>query len=137
MPREPGGRPRFPRGFAGSIAHTDRLAVAVVVPGAAAVGVDIESAVISPRVAGFILRGQERLTLLPPAGKYTPRELFAAKEAAFKALSARGTLGDFLFWRIELGQSDDALIASYGGVPVTVWINSDVDLSLALAILPG
>ncbi|WP_162793754.1 4'-phosphopantetheinyl transferase superfamily protein [Streptomyces paludis] len=137
VPREPGGRPRFPRGFAGSIAHTDRLAVAVVVPGAAAVGVDIESAVISPRVAGFILRGQERLTLLPPAGKYTPRELFAAKEAAFKALSARGTLGDFLFWRIELGQSDDALIASYGGVPVTVWINSDVDLSLALAILPG
>lgn len=134
VPREPDGRPRFPRGFAGSIAHTDRLAVAVVVPGAAAVGVDIESAVISPRVAGFVLRGQERRTLLPPAGAYTPRELFAAKEAAFKALYGTGTLGEFHFWRIELSQSDDALIASYRSVSVPVWVRSDEDLSLAMAI---
>lgn len=134
VPRDPDGRPRFPRGFAGSIAHTDRLAVAVVVPGAVAVGVDIESAVISPRVAKFVLRGRERQTLLPPAGGYTPRELFSAKEAAFKALYDPGTLDDFLFWWIELSQSDDALIASYGGVPVPVWVRSEADLSLAVAI---
>ncbi|MFD4128624.1 4'-phosphopantetheinyl transferase superfamily protein [Streptomyces globisporus] len=137
VPREPGGRPRFPRGFAGSISHTDHVAVAVVVPGAAAVGVDIESAAISPRATAFVLRERERLELLPSAGKYTPRELFAAKEAAFKALSGTRSLGDFLFWQIELRPADGALTASYRGVPVTVWINSDEDLSIALAISPG
>jgi 4'-phosphopantetheinyl transferase EntD len=134
VPRDPDGRPRFPHGFAGSIAHTDRLAVAVVVPGVAAVGVDIESAVISPRVARFVLRGRERRMLLPPAGDYTPRELFAAKEAAFKALYDAGTLDNFLFWRIELSQPDGRLIASYGGVPVQVWVRSKDHLSLAVAI---
>jgi 4'-phosphopantetheinyl transferase EntD len=134
VPRESDGRPRFPRGFAGSIAHTDRLAVAVVVPGADAVGVDIESAVICPRVASFVLRGRERRMLLPPAGKYTPRELFAAKEAAFKALYDRGKLDDFLFWWIELTRSDGVLIASYRGASVPVWVRSESDLSLALAI---
>lgn len=134
VPRDPDGWPCFPRGFAGSIAHTDRLAVAMVVPGAAAVGVDIESAVISPRVARFILREWERQMLLPPAGDYTPRELFAAKEAAFKALYDTGAQDDFLFWRIELSPSDGALIASYRGVPVPVWVRSEADLSLAVAI---
>jgi 4'-phosphopantetheinyl transferase EntD len=134
VPRDPDGRPRFPRGFAGSIAHTDRLAVALVAPGAVAVGVDIESAVISPRVTRFVLRGRERRMLLPPAGEYTPRELFAAKEAAFKALYDSGTLDDFLFWWIELSQSDGALIAAYRGVPVPVWTRSDEELSLAVAI---
>lgn len=134
VPRESDGRPRFPRGFAGSIAHTDRMAVAVVVPGADAVGVDIESAVISPRAARFVLRERERRMLLPPAGKYTSRELFAAKEAAFKALYSTGTLKEFLFWLIELNQSDGALIASYQGVPVPVWVRSAEDLTLAVAI---
>lgn len=134
VPREPDGRPRFPRGFAGSISHTDRLAVAVVVPGAAAAGVDIESAVISPRVARFVLREPERRMLLRPAGAHTPRDLFAAKEAAFKALYGTGTLDDFLFWRVELGQSGDLLTATYDGRPVAVWVRSDEDLSLAVAI---
>ncbi|WP_051717218.1 4'-phosphopantetheinyl transferase superfamily protein [Streptomyces sp. NRRL F-5727] len=137
VPREPGGRPRFPRGFAGSISHTDHLAVAVVLPGTAAVGVDIESAVISPRVTAFVLSARERRNLLPPAGTYTPRELFAAKEAAFKALSGLGSLGDFLFWRIELRPAGGALHASYRGVPATVWVDSDEQLSLAVAIAPG
>lgn len=134
VPRESDGRPRFPRGFAGSIAHTDRLAVALVVPSAVAAGIDIESAVVSPRVARFVLRGGERRMLLPPAGKYTPRELFAAKEAAFKALYDTGKLSDFLFWRIGLSQSEGALIASYHDVAVPVWVRSQEDLSLAVAI---
>ncbi|SNR59375.1 4'-phosphopantetheinyl transferase family protein [Actinomadura mexicana] len=134
VPRERDGRPRFPPGFAGSIAHTERLAVAVVVPGAAAVGVDVESAVISPRVARFVLRERERRTLLPPAGDYRPRELFAAKEAAFKGLYATGALEDFLFWRIELSRSDGALTASHRGVAIPVWVHSEADLSLAVAI---
>ncbi|MGW1373615.1 4'-phosphopantetheinyl transferase superfamily protein [Streptomyces sp. NPDC002446] len=134
VPREAGGRPRFPRGFAGSISHTDHLAVAVVVPGAEAVGVDIETAVISPRVAAFVLRERERHELLPPAGQYTPRELFAAKEAAFKAMNGNGALGEFLFWWIELSPSEGALIASYRDEPVPVWVHSEADLSFALAI---
>jgi len=134
VPRHSDGRPCFPRGFAGSIAHTARLAVAVVAPGATAVGIDIEDAEISPRVAAFILRGRERSTLLPPAGEYTARELFAAKEAAFKALYGTGGLKEFLFWRIELSRSQGALTASYRGVPVPVWVRSDADLSIAVAI---
>ncbi|MFC8720834.1 4'-phosphopantetheinyl transferase superfamily protein, partial [Kitasatospora sp. NPDC057198] len=137
VPRGPGGRPCFPRGFAGSVSHTDRLAVAVVLPGAAGVGVDIESAAIGPRVAAFVLRERERLELLPPAGKYAPRDLFAAKEAAFKALSGAGPPGDLLFWRIELRPAGGALTASYRGVPVTVWTSSVEDLSLAVAVSPG
>ncbi|MEH0574676.1 MULTISPECIES: 4'-phosphopantetheinyl transferase superfamily protein [Streptomyces] len=134
VPRDRDGRPRFPPGFAGSISHTDRLAVAVVIPGAAAVGVDIESAVIGPRVAGFVLSGRERNTLLPPAGEFTPRELFSAKEAAFKALYGIGAPEHFLFWKIALDRSDDALIASYRGAAVPVWIRSEEDLSFAVAI---
>jgi 4'-phosphopantetheinyl transferase-like protein/4'-phosphopantetheinyl transferase superfamily protein len=135
VPREPDGRPRFPSGFPGSIAHTDHQAVAVVVPGAEAVGVDIESAAISPRVTEFVLRERERQMLLGPVGAYTRRELFSAKEAAFKALCATGTLGDFLFWWIELGESGGVLVASYGGVLVPVWVRSEAGLSLAVAIL--
>ncbi|GAA2048788.1 hypothetical protein GCM10009800_41240 [Nocardiopsis rhodophaea] len=134
VPRDPDGRPRFPREFAGSISHTQHLAVAVVVPGVEAVGVDIEDATISPRVAAFVLRERERRTLLPPGGEYTPRDLFAAKEAAFKAMNGAGTLGEFLFWRIEISPSDDALIASYDGEPVPVWARSEAGLSFAVAI---
>lgn len=134
VPRHPDGRPRFPRGFAGSIAHTGRWAIAVVTRGAVAVGIDIESGVISPRVARFILCERERRILLPPGGNYAPRDLFAAKEAAFKALCNIEKLNDLLFWRIELRQSDDAIIASYRGMSVPVWIHSGQDISLALAI---
>ncbi|MFG2294466.1 4'-phosphopantetheinyl transferase superfamily protein [Streptomyces sp. NPDC048603] len=134
VPREPGGRPRFPSGFAGSISHTDHLAVAVVVPGAAAVGVDIENATVSPRAAAFVLRERERRLLLPSAGPYTPRDLFAAKEAAFKALNGMGALGEFVFWRIELSSSDAGLTASYRGEPVPVWVRSEADLSFAVSI---
>ncbi|GAA4083508.1 4'-phosphopantetheinyl transferase superfamily protein [Nonomuraea soli] len=134
VPREPDGRPGFPPGFPGSIAHTDRLAIALVVPGASSVGVDIESAVITARMARFVLRGLESQTLLPPVGDYTMRELFAAKEAAFKALYASGALEEFPFWWIELAEADGVLIASYRGSQVPVWIRSEPDLSLAVAI---
>jgi 4'-phosphopantetheinyl transferase EntD len=134
VPREPDGRPRFPPGFPGSIAHTGRVAVALVAPGATAVGVDIESAAISSRVTRFVLRGRERLALLPPAGAYTPRELFAAKEAAFKALYDTSTGDGFLFWRVELSRGDGELIASYLGVTVPVRVRSAASLSLAVAI---
>lgn len=136
VPRDPDGRPRFPRGFPGSIAHTEHLAVAVVVPGATAVGVDIENAAIGPRITEFVLFERERRTLLAPAGQYISRELFAAKEATFKALHGTGTVDAFLFWWIELVQSDGMLIASYHGMSVPVWVRSEADLSLAMAVWP-
>ncbi|WP_424890379.1 4'-phosphopantetheinyl transferase superfamily protein [Streptomyces sp. XH2] len=134
VPRARDGRPLFPQGFAGSISHTGRLAVAVVAPGAEAVGVDIEPAVITARTAAFILREQERRLLLAPAGPYTARDLFAAKEAAFKAMSCIGTLGEFLFWQIGLSRSGGALTATYRGESVPVRIRSEADLSFAVAI---
>ncbi|MER7079695.1 4'-phosphopantetheinyl transferase superfamily protein, partial [Saccharopolyspora kobensis] len=134
VPRAPDGRPRFPPGFPGSISHTDRVAVAVVVPGAASVGVDVESADIGPRVTAFVLRARERRTLLPPVGEYTPRELFAAKEAAFKAISGIEGAGEFLFWQAELSPVGGELIASYRGAQVPVRVRSAAELSFALAI---
>lgn len=134
VPRAKDGRPLFPRGFAGSISHSGRLAVAAVVPGAEAVGVDIEPTVITPRVAAFCLREQERRRLLAPVGSYTARDLFAAKEAAFKAMNCLGTLGEFLFWQIRLSQCDGALTATYRGESVPLWIRAEADLSFAVAI---
>lgn len=128
------GRPLFPQGFAGSISHTGRLAVALVVPGAEAVGVDIETAAVTPRMAAFVLREQERRLLLAPAGPYTARDLFAAKEAAFKALNCIGTLGEFLFWQIHLSRPEGVLTATYRGESVPVWIHPQADLSSAVAI---
>jgi 4'-phosphopantetheinyl transferase EntD len=125
--RETGGRPAFPPGYAGSIAHTDRLAVAVVVPGASGVGVDIEDAEISARVTRFVLREEERRALL---GHYTARELFAAKEAAFKAMNDDG----LLFWRIGLEQAGGTLIASHRGEAVPVWVRTEIGLTKAVAI---
>lgn len=134
VPRARDGRPLFPHGFAGSISHTDRLAIAAVVPGAEAVGVDIESAVITPRMAAFLLREQERRLLLEPIGSYTARDLFAAKEAAFKAMNGIDTLEEFLFWQIDLNQSDGVLIATYRGESVPLWTRAEADLSFAVAI---
>ncbi|MGW8380589.1 4'-phosphopantetheinyl transferase superfamily protein [Streptomyces sp. ODS28] len=134
VPREAGGRPRFPPGFPGSISHTARLAVATVAPGAAAVGVDIEDAEIAPRVARFVLRERERRLLLAPGGPYGARDLYAAKEAAFKALNALVTPREFVFWRVELALTEGGLLASYEGEPVPVRVRSDPDLSFAVAI---
>jgi 4'-phosphopantetheinyl transferase EntD len=134
VPREADGRPRFPAGYAGSISHTGRLAVALVAPGAAGAGVDIEDAVIGPRVARFVLRPAERGALLPPAGDFTPRELFAAKEAAFKALYGPPTSDHMVFWRVELNAFGNCLEASYRGLRVPVWIRSEAALTLAVAI---
>ncbi|GAB3838742.1 hypothetical protein GCM10029963_05200 [Micromonospora andamanensis] len=134
MPRVVGGRPEFPRGYPGSIAHTDRLAVAVVVPGAAGVGVDIEDAVLTRRVVDFVLYESERRSLLAPAGDYSPVELFSAKEAAFKALDGTAAGDGLLFWRIGLARSDAGLVAAFDGLSVPVWVRSEGGCSFALAV---
>ncbi|GIJ24453.1 4'-phosphopantetheinyl transferase family protein [Micromonospora lutea] len=137
VPRAADGRPSFPTGYPGSIAHTDRLAVAAVVPGAAGVGVDIEDAAITPRMIKFFLYERERRTLLAPAGQHSPVELFSAKEAAFKALAGTAFGKDLLFWRIELVRSETGLVASFGGRSVPVWTYAEAGSSVALAVRRG
>ncbi|HEV2641045.1 MAG TPA: 4'-phosphopantetheinyl transferase superfamily protein, partial [Actinocrinis sp.] len=136
VPRAADGRPLFPPGLPGSISHTGRLAVAVVAPGAGAVGVDIEDAEISARVARFVLRDAERRTLLAPGSGFTGRDLFAAKEAAFKALYRPDASDGLVFWRIGLSRRGDALAASHQGALARVRVWSGPDLSLALALRP-
>jgi 4'-phosphopantetheinyl transferase EntD len=106
----------------------------VVVPGARAVGTDVEQADLSARVAAFVLTRRERQELLAPVGRYDVRALFAAKEAAYKALNGTGSLGDFVFWRIELGRSGGVLTASYRGDQVPVWVRCRPGLAFAVAV---
>ncbi|WP_406345816.1 4'-phosphopantetheinyl transferase [Streptomyces sp. NBC_00648] len=80
-----GRRPLFPCGFAGSISHSGGLAVALVAPGAHALGCDLELRGLPLDSAHIVLGPDER------TGVDTESRLlaaFSAKEAAFKAFSA-------------------------------------------------
>jgi 4'-phosphopantetheinyl transferase EntD len=93
------GCPRFPSGYAGSIAHAAGVAVAVVVTRSrarAAVGIDVEvSGALRVRDAELVLDAQERaLVAAHPQPDWLATLLWSAKEAAFKAWSAAtGGLG--------------------------------------------
>lgn len=89
--RREGGDPAWPGGVAGSIAHTDRWAVAVAGPAAyvGGLGLDIEDLTdIEPEILTQICRPEERVA--PPFRDrlgYDPAlARFAAKEAAYKAI---------------------------------------------------
>ena len=88
LPRSPGRYPLWPKGFVGSLAHDDAMAVAVVARSTeiAGVGVDIEPAEPLPSdVADFILQPSERRYAAhePMLG----RAIFSAKEAVYKAIN--------------------------------------------------
>jgi 4'-phosphopantetheinyl transferase EntD len=100
------------------------------------VGVDIETAEITSRVARFVLDERERETLLAPRGRYTARELFSAKEAGFKALSHVGTKDQLPFWRTELHVRDGAIVARVDGAEARTWVCLNENLSFALAVYP-
>ncbi|MFI6206005.1 4'-phosphopantetheinyl transferase superfamily protein [Streptomyces sp. NPDC051041] len=112
--RRPGGAPVFPAGFAGSLTHTASVAVAAVAPGARGVGVDLEHRCPAPRLHRFLLDDTERALLWPDGDRVGLRRLFAAKEAAFKALTdCRQTHGG-LFWRVRLRSHEGRLWACAG-----------------------
>jgi 4'-phosphopantetheinyl transferase EntD len=86
VPKETSGMPIWPAGLAGSIAHTDGIAVAALArtPDFRALGIDIEPALPLPADMRELVvspREWQRLGEDPLAG----RVLFAAKEAAYKA----------------------------------------------------
>ncbi len=112
--RQPDGAPVFPPGFAGSLTHTANLAVAAVAPGARGVGVDVEPRFPEIRLHRFLLNDTERALLWSDGDRAGLRRLFAAKEAAFKALSDCRRAHGGLFWRIRLGRHGDRIWARAG-----------------------
>jgi 4'-phosphopantetheinyl transferase EntD len=93
------GRPVWPAGYTGSIAHAGRVCVAVAVPveRAAAVGIDIEvHAALAATDARLVMHATEQARIdTHPAPDARATLTWSAKEAAFKAWSAAtdGRLG--------------------------------------------
>ena len=104
------GAPVWPRGFVGSLAHTDHYAAAAVgVQGlCAAVGIDVEPAEPLPDdAAGLVLTDPER-AWIATAGRAHPsaaRMIFCAKECVHKAIHPlTGAWLDFTEVRIEVAE---------------------------------
>ncbi|MFD6323178.1 4'-phosphopantetheinyl transferase superfamily protein, partial [Streptomyces sp. NPDC058442] len=112
--RRSSGAPVFPDGYAGSVTHVHGLAVAAVAPGAQGVGVDLEFRLPEPRLHRFLLDDTERELLWPDGDRERLRRLFAAKEAAFKALTDCHDGHGGLFWRVRLRPYGDGLWARAG-----------------------
>ncbi|MGW3341111.1 4'-phosphopantetheinyl transferase superfamily protein [Streptomyces sp. NPDC001009] len=108
------GAPVCPDGFPASVTHSAELAVAVVAPGAPGVGVDLEPRCPELRLHRFLLDDRERADLWPEGEPLGLRRLFAAKEAAFKALTDCADAHGGLFWRVRLYGHEGRLWARAG-----------------------
>ncbi|MFN5996346.1 MAG: 4'-phosphopantetheinyl transferase [Paracoccaceae bacterium] len=85
LPMGPDRAPLWPDGISGSIAHAAGMAVAVVRSGPP-LGVDLEEdAPLSPDLWPVILTPEEQRDLPPGETGRQVRQVFAAKEAIFKA----------------------------------------------------
>ncbi|KAF0113618.1 MAG: 4'-phosphopantetheinyl transferase [Rhodobacteraceae bacterium] len=85
LPMGPDRAPIWPAGISGSIAHSAGIAVAVVRHGPA-LGIDVEeNAPLSPDLWPVILSPEEQHALPPGQTGRRVRQVFAAKEALFKA----------------------------------------------------
>ena len=112
--RGPAGEPIWPPGFTGSIAHTERLAAAVVARAAAvlAIGLDVEDdAPLEAMLTGVVCRPDE-LSAAAAAGppELDPaKRLLVCKEAFIKFNYAlTGTLAELLDIRIDLQRPSKA-----------------------------
>ena len=87
--READGRPRWPAGWTGSIAHSDGLAVAAVAPLRThrAAGIDVErDGALPPDDAAMVLADREQRWVAAQSDAAAAATLlWSAKEAAFKA----------------------------------------------------
>lgn len=86
------GRPLWPSGFTGSIAHTRSVAVAAAGrcnDQVAAVGIDVEDAAALPALDATVVLGDDERSLLArdPDPDRLATLLWSAKESAFKAWS--------------------------------------------------
>lgn len=105
--REPGGAPRWPAQWTGSLSHGGGMAAALLGPASqwAALGVDIEPATELPDdAASLVLDAFERHQLARLPGGYArwSRAVFAAKECVHKCVhSLHGTWLEFEEVRIR------------------------------------
>lgn len=94
LPRRPNRVPAWPDGVAGTITHTDDVALAAVARGAIGLGLDVEKADPLPEsLSRLIVRPDEARAMTPELAKV----VFSAKEAFYKAQYRHTeTLLDFL-----------------------------------------
>lgn len=106
--RQPGGAPRWPAPWTGSLSHGGGMAAALLGPAAhwAALGVDIEPAAALPDdAAAMVLDAFERHEIVRLPGGYArwSRAVFAAKECVHKCVHPRhGTWLEFEEVRIRI-----------------------------------
>ena len=87
IPRGPSGAPIWPSGIIGSLAHDSLVAVAAVATtrDVGALGIDVEPAeALPPELLDLVATPRERQKMAEDP--YAGRLLFAAKEAAYKAV---------------------------------------------------
>ncbi len=119
IPRGDRGRPVWPRGFIGSISHSEALAAAAVSTGPLrGIGIDVEDAQrfarSNPRLHGKLFTPEERSRTLgrPVEAAVT----FSAKEAAYKAVNP--LVGRYIGFRevtVEIDWDRLAFRVSYVG----------------------
>jgi 4'-phosphopantetheinyl transferase EntD len=90
IPRAPQGFPLWPKGFLGSLSHSETVAAAVVARDDAfeCLGIDVEGQEeVESELARFIVREEEKWAI--DEGRASIRQVFSIKEAVFKSLFPR------------------------------------------------
>lgn len=120
LPRGPTGAPQWPPGIVGSLAHDDRIAVAVIASteDCASLGVDVEPASPLPGdLVEMVATPRERAWLRDD--RLQARMLFCAKEAIYKAVHPLDGV-DLDHHDIEIEGSLAARLCGRRGVTVSV-----------------
>lgn len=126
-----GQAPRWPAGCCGSISHSDSLAAAIVAPALRwrALGIDLQERLEGRpiRVAEHALSPEERLATEASTDPWFHTRAWAAKEAAWKCLSALGSEPplETLVPQWADGERADMVVATPGG-PVRVTLASRI-----------
>ena len=114
VPMGPDRAPLWPAGIAGSIAHAAGIAAAAVRSGPP-LGVDVEEdAPLSPDLWPVILSPKEQRTLPPGDTGRQVRQVFAAKEAIFKAQDPT-TRAMFGFDAVDVALANGGFSATFRG----------------------
>lgn len=126
-----GQAPRWPEGWCGSISHGNSLAAAIVAPALRwrALGIDLQERLEGRRigVAEAAMSPQEQAAARSSADPWTWTRVWAAKEAAWKCLSALGSEPplETLVPQWANGERADMVVATPGG-PVRVALASRI-----------
>lgn len=131
IPRAPQGFPLWPKGFLGSLSHSETVAAAIVARDDAfeCLGIDVEEQEqLEPELARFIVHEEEKWAI--DAGKVSIREVFSIKEAVFKALFPRDrVMLDFQDVLLDFNKGNAT--ARYGATVKWRCINSETVFSIA------